>query len=147
MGFEFVVRDAPILNGQFRIEELLAIALLDMSLVDKVGLLKTKALTIPVDKCAAEAGSRQETFPPANGQCGLIRSIAKGDGLFYVVLHHRLSDREPQLVVNPRRLEVREGEAGRATFDSDHFESRPCQLQRHHRAGQADADCHYIDRL
>ena len=53
MGFEFVVRDAPILNGQFRIEDLLAVALLDVSFVDEVSLLKTKALGQPMRNCRA----------------------------------------------------------------------------------------------
>ena len=109
--------------------------------------LETEALTVPVDECATQSGTRQEALPPPDRQCGLIGRVAKGHGLANVVLHHRLADREPQFVVDRRRLKIRNRVARGTPFKADHLQSRLCKLQCHQRAGQADADRYHIDML
>ena len=102
---ELRISDAPILDRQLRttcFEKLLAVALLDMRLVDEIGDLEAEALAVPVHERAAQARSRQKARPPADRQSGLVGSVAKRHRLLDVVLHHPLADREAQLVVDCR---------------------------------------------
>src|ERR1700720_3630467 len=53
--FQVIVRDPPILNGQIRIEEVLAVALASAGRQLKVVSLKTVSLAVPMHHGAAES--------------------------------------------------------------------------------------------
>jgi hypothetical protein len=108
---ELVIGDAPILNGQVRIDEALAITLLEMGLVDEIDRLKAIRLAIPMHQRAAQTGSRQVSDPSPHRQRGLIRRVAGGHCFLDVVLHQGLADREPQFVVDRGGLKVGHGVA------------------------------------
>src|SRR5262249_57495785 len=73
MRLELLVGCAPILDGQLGIDKVLAIALLEMRLVDEVGGLEAIGLAVPVHERTAEPGARQEASPPAHRQGRLTR--------------------------------------------------------------------------
>src|SRR5215831_778955 len=119
MRLKLVIADAPILNGKLGIDKALAVTLLKVCLVDEVGRLKSIGLAIPMHQRAAHAGSGQKSYPSTHRQCRLVGRIANGHRLLDVILHQAFSDREPQFVVNCRRLEIRYRISRRTAFDAD----------------------------
>src|SRR5271156_1224322 len=73
MGLELAVGDAPILNCQVWIEDLFAVTLFDVRLIDEVGDLEAEGLAVPMHERAAETRARQKARPAADGKCGFVR--------------------------------------------------------------------------
>src|SRR4051812_17100231 len=69
--FEIVGAHAPILHGDFRREEFLAVALFRECALAEIGVLEAIGLSVPVHRRTAQAGARQETFPTSDRQRGL----------------------------------------------------------------------------
>src|SRR4029450_7512338 len=144
---ELVVGDAPVLDRPLRIDEALAVALLEMRAIDEVGRLEAPGRAVPVRRRAAQARARHKTLPAPHRQRRLPRCVAKGHCLLDVVLGQRLAYSVAQLVVDRGRLEAGHRVAHRPAFEADDLESARRELLAEDGSGQADADRYHVDRL
>src|ERR1700730_17336922 len=108
---EGIVSDTPILDGEVRIEKILAVAFARACRQLEIVRLESVCLAIPMHHGAAEARARQKRLPAPNRQRHLRSKVAECNRLARVVLHHGLANIEAQFVMDGGTLKLRDGES------------------------------------
>src|SRR3984957_11220560 len=108
---EIIVGDTPVLDGEVRIEKILAVAFARARRQLKIVRLEAVGLAIPMHHGATEARARKKGLPAPHRQSHLRSLVAERHGLAGVVLHHGLANIEAQFVMDGGALELRDGES------------------------------------
>src|SRR3984957_19010194 len=142
---QIIVGDAPILDGEVRIEKILAVSFARARRQLKIVRLKAVGLAIPMHHGATEARARKKGLPAPNRQSHLRSLVAKRHRFAGVVLHHGLANIEAQFVMDGGALELGNGESNLAALQSHHFIARGREFLGNDAADHADADDDDID--
>ena len=140
IGLQLIVCHAPVLDGQLRIDEVLAVSLLVMAPHLKVGWLEAPMLTVPMQTGAAQSLAEQKGSKPAHGKSSLVRLVAEGQRLACEVLKDLAAGVPLDLVQRLRRGKVRDRVAIAAALEAHDPQSGVGELAGGNAARPAHSD-------
>ena len=139
--------DAPILDRQIGVDELLSVALLHRRSELELDLVEAPALAVPMHPGSAHAGAGQESAPAADGQRPVPVAMPQRDGFLGHVLHEGVADGVAHLVMHERSLEIRHCPARPPTLEPEDMQAGCREHLAEKSACPADADGDGIDLL